>query len=107
MEAALTNFANVDAQCKVALLGDMLELGEDSVEEHVKVVTKAHEAGLTKAIFVGEEFAKAIEKMGDKSPCFRTSQELADWLASNPLSDAVILLKGSRGTRMEKVLSVL
>ena len=107
MEAALTNFANVESDFKVAMLGDMLELGEDSVEEHVKVVQKAKSAGLCKVFFVGGEFAKAVEKTAGDFMCFATSQELADWLSDNPLDGATVLIKGSRGTRMEKVIPAL
>ena len=53
------------------------------------------------------EFAKAVEKYGDESMCFSTSQELSDWLTVNPLEGAAVLIKGSRGTRMEKVIPVL
>ena len=107
MEAALTNFANVESDFKVAMLGDMLELGEDSVEEHVKVVQKARSIDIDKVFFVGGEFAKAVEKYGDESMCFSTSQELSDWLTVNPLEGAAVLIKGSRGTRMEKVIPAL
>ena len=107
MEAALGNFAAVVSDNKVALLGDMLELGSDSVQEHVKVVRKAKESGLAKVFFVGDEFAKALEYLGDDSPCFRTSQELSEWLQSNPVSGAMVLIKGSRGTRMEKTIPAL
>jgi UDP-N-acetylmuramoyl-tripeptide--D-alanyl-D-alanine ligase len=40
MEAALSNFAGVQAEKKIVLLGDMLELGDDSVEEHLKVIRR-------------------------------------------------------------------
>ena len=91
----------------ISLLGDMLELGDDSVEEHVKVLQKAKSAGLCKVFFVGGEFAKAVEKTAGDFMCFATSQELADWLSDNPLDGATVLIKGSRGTRMEKVIPVL
>ena len=52
MDAALTNFANVEAAVKIALLGDMLELGDDSLVEHVNVVGKALASGLDMICFV-------------------------------------------------------
>lgn len=110
MEAALNNFASVVAECKVAMLGDMLELGDDSVAEHVQVVRKAISASLDSVMFVGGEFAKAVASEGVASEsirCFDTSQNLADWLAENPITGAAVLIKGSRGTRMEKVITVL
>jgi UDP-N-acetylmuramoyl-tripeptide--D-alanyl-D-alanine ligase len=109
MEAALNNFASVVAECKVAMLGDMLELGDESVAEHVQVVRKAISASLDSVMFVGGEFAKAVASEGVASEsirCFDTSQNLADWLAENPITGAAVLIKGSRGTRMEKVITV-
>jgi UDP-N-acetylmuramoyl-tripeptide--D-alanyl-D-alanine ligase len=113
MEAALNNFASVVAERKVAMLGDMLELGEESVVEHIQVVRKALVSGIDLVCFVGGEFAKAVDEVraeGDSCDsllCFTTSQELADWLAANPITDTAVLIKGSRGTRMEKVITVL
>ena len=109
MAAALSNFANVQSDSKVAMLGDMLELGADSVAEHVKVVGLAVETGLSEACFVGSEFEKALKEVehpaGYRS--FLTSQELADYLKSASVSGSVVLIKGSRGTRMEKVIETL
>ena len=110
MDAALNNFASVVAERKVAMLGDMLELGDESISEHVTVVHKAVSSGLDAVFFVGGEFAKAVAAEGVASEsirCFDTSQDLADWLSENPITDAAILIKGSRGTRMEKVITVL
>ena len=109
MEAALNNFASVVAASKVAMLGDMLELGSDSVVEHIQVLRKALESGIDLLCLVGEEFAKAVESENacDKVKCFGTSQELAEWITAYPMTDTVVLIKGSRGTRMEKVITVL
>ena len=110
MEAALTNFSNVEAPTKVALLGDMLELGDESQAEHVKIAKMALSLGLERVCFVGAEFEKAVEQMegrGETFCSFGTSADLALWLKENPLDSAVVLIKGSRGTRMEKVVEVL
>ena len=118
MAAALENFSNVVADCKVAMLGDMLELGDDSLAEHIAVIRSACSRGLSQLYFVGAEFKAAASALGmsaaahdsaASSPAlfFANSDELAAHLAANPLSGAVILIKGSRGTRMEKVIPVL
>lgn len=106
MAAALDNFANVESARKVALLGDMRELGDDSVAEHVKVVEKLMAMGL-EAYLVGEEFRKALAATGAGFGWFESSEALAAGLSANPVRDAVVLIKGSRGIRMEKVLPVL
>ena len=121
MAAALDNFSNVSADCKVALLGDMLELGEDSLAEHEAVIRSVASRNLSAAFFVGKEFIAASEALSqdsglagsvdaDNPVCmkfFTSSDELAAYLADNPLSGATILIKGSRGTRMEKVIPIL
>lgn len=103
MDAALTNFAGFEAPEKIALLGDMLELGETSVEEHSRIVERVKECGV-RAYYVGEEFSKA-----GASPCFASSEELAEYISSHrqEFTGAAILVKGSRGTRMERTLGCL
>jgi UDP-N-acetylmuramoyl-tripeptide--D-alanyl-D-alanine ligase len=119
MAAALENFSNVSADCRIALLGDMLELGEESVAEHVAVIKSACSRGLAHVYFVGKEFqaasgfladelgTEAAAQMLSSAVFFTTSDDLATHLASEQLSGATILIKGSRGTRMENVIPVL
>ena len=109
MAAALDNFALLQADCKVALLGDMRELGEDSVKEHVKILKKLDDCGLTHACLVGDEFKKALEEAGtpDFVKWFATSDDLAAALAERPLTGATVLVKGSNSIRMGKVLPTL
>lgn len=106
MAAALENFSNVYADCRIAMLGDMLELGEDSAVEHKAAVESALSRGFCKVFFVGKEFS-AVSAASDNAIFFQTSDELAEYLKSNPIHGATILIKGSRGTRMEKVIPVL
>ena len=111
MAAALENFSNVEAGCKVAMLGDMLELGEESLAEHVAVIRSACSRGLDRVCFVGKEFkAASSEVEGDileNARFYETSAELADSLKEEQLAGATVLIKGSRGTRMENVIPTL
>ena len=109
MAAALGNFALLQADCKVALLRDMRELGEDSVKEHVKILKKLDDCGLTHACLVGEEFKKALDEAGTPAfvKWFANSDDLAAALSECPLSGATILVKGSNSIRMGKVLPAL
>jgi UDP-N-acetylmuramoyl-tripeptide--D-alanyl-D-alanine ligase len=110
MAAALENFSNVDADCKVALLGDMLELGAESVNEHKSVIASALGRRLRKVFFVGKEFRKAADGIAydpEVASFFDTSDQLAEHLRTSPISGATVLIKGSRGTRMEKVIDTL
>ncbi len=103
MKAALDNFARFEAGKKIVLLGDMLELGKESLAEHKNVVEAVSRCGF-QAYFVGSEF-----KAAGAPNCFDTSDALAAYLAANEkdFSGAAVLIKGSRGTRMEKTIPVL
>lgn len=113
MEAALSNFSNVEASEKIALLGDMLELGEDSQAEHVTVIKKALSSGLDMICLVGTEFGQALDSLkddrlsGEAVKWFADSQTLATWLEGQNINGATVLIKGSRGTRMEKTVQSL
>ena len=111
MRAALDNFSHVEAAKKLALLGDMRELGEESVAEHVKILDQLRSARLD-ACLVGEEFQKAMESPSfagtdRRISWFPTADALAEHLKANPVSDTVILIKGSHSISMEKVVPCL
>ena len=101
MAVALDNLALCEGR-KVALLGDMRELGEDSQAEHKKIVERL--SG-TEAFLVGEEFTKAAE--GTPFKTFAKSEDLAKYLAEHPLKGYTVLVKGSRGIQMEKAIPSL
>lgn len=108
MAAALESFSIMDASCKVALLGDMRELGDNSVAEHIKVVDRILASDF-KAYLVGEEFGKALADHNGENVLghFTGSEELADFLKDHPIRNACVLVKGSRGIQMEKVIPSL
>lgn len=103
MEAALDNFEKMQHQTKVAILGHMLELGEYSKEEHQSLADKAASLGIDYICLVGSEFNDIntvgnIVKVSD-------AQAARKWLDGLNLNGALILLKGSRGIQLEKVLA--
>ena len=107
MNAALDNFAAMHSPVKVALLGDMRELGTDSVKEHVAILRKASSIGC-RLCLVGEEFGKALKELPEvKAEWYADSSALASALHASPISDATVLVKGSRGIRMETAIPEL
>ena len=106
MDVALKNLSYVVAERKAVMLGDMLELGADSQSLHREVVEKLLVMDLSLICLVGKEFAAASSGI-DGILCFETSDALAQWLKENPLDGATALIKGSRGTKMEKVIPML
>ena len=108
MDAAIKNFSAVKADKKAMMLGDMLELGEDSIKEHVEVIKKALETDTDLICLVGKEFSQAAKVENcEKIHTFATSIDLAEWLENNNLNGHTVLIKGSRGTKMEKIVEKL
>lgn len=106
MKAALDNFEMISSTSKVVMLGNMGELGQDSLSEHVSLLKRLMSMDLKGIYLVGGEFEKA-RKFVDIGTCFPDSASLAEWLKDNPLEGSTILVKGSRSTGMEKVIPLL
>ncbi|MBV6405734.1 MAG: UDP-N-acetylmuramoyl-tripeptide--D-alanyl-D-alanine ligase [Flavobacteriales bacterium] len=103
MAAALENFARMCTdRKKLAILGDMLELGEASSAEHRAIVALVDRLGL-ESLFVGAEFMQA----GEQGRCFADVKAAAAALVAAPPAGLLILVKGSRGIHLEEVVGVL
>jgi UDP-N-acetylmuramoyl-tripeptide--D-alanyl-D-alanine ligase len=101
MKAALLNFSRTDSGSKMAILGDMMELGEHSMEEHQDLIAFASGLGFDKLFFIGENFSKAMAGKG--SNFFRDATDAETWFRENIISGMTILLKGSRKMKMENL----
>ena len=110
MEVALDNIATMEAEHKVLILGDMLELGKWSEEAHCNILRKADKVA-AKIILVGGEFAKAFVAVGEELQAeyalYPTTAEAMIALEKEPISGALVLLKGSRGIKLEKLITKL
>jgi len=104
MQAAIENLRQVKATHKMVILGDMLELGDDSLAEHKAIAKLIEESGFEKAILVGSDFMQVAQS---KFTCFGNSEEARDWLLTQKIENYTILVKGSRGIKVEKVLEAL
>jgi len=114
MAASLENFRGIKSDKKVLVLGDMLELGADSLKEHCSIVELAVSLNAQMVLLVGHEFERAVEKLGSDAAfdsagirLFADSSILREWLVQQQPSGATILIKGSRGTRLERIFDVL
>jgi UDP-N-acetylmuramoyl-tripeptide--D-alanyl-D-alanine ligase len=103
MEAALDSFAAMQAPRKVAILGDMLELGADSAAEHARIVRRARRHRFDQLVLVGAEFGQVAAR-GRDTLHFADVAAARTWLQSQPTAPALILLKGSRGIRLEQIV---
>ena len=106
MEVALDNFIAVQHQNKLAILGDMFELGATSAKEHLAVVNKAISTKNCSFYFVGSHF---FEQKIDHPTLlfFETYNNLQMYLEKTTILNRSILIKGSRGMALERVLELI
>ncbi len=102
MAESLKNFSSFEGS-KTVIMGDMLELGDESEKEHTSILHLAKNLGFDQIITVGKNF-KAVNT---PDFAFENVQELIDDLRENPLTSHNILLKGSRGIALEKALDFI
>ena len=103
MEAALKNFSRFETGNKIVFLGDMFELGASATSEHQYIADLLKELGFKDVFLVGENFAKT------KGP-FKTFQSFADFEKNvnlKILAKSHLLIKGSRGMAMERILDLI
>jgi len=97
MKAAIENFAKLESENKLLIIGDMFELGEYAPAEHKKIIELINEKKLKEVILIGPEFSKA--NTGFKT--FLNTQDCLTNLKSEPPKNKMILIKGSRGMKLE------
>ena len=102
MEAALLNFEKNFTGKKIAIIGDMLELGDESETEHKNILLLIKKLKFSEALLVGKSFGRFSKELD--ANFFNTSDEAKLWLKKQNFTNASILIKGSRGLKMEKVL---
>ena len=103
MEVALENFSQLKKASKVVILGDMFELGDDSALEHQAIVNLADSMTFSQTLYVGEHFYKATTK----NKKIRNFEALKAYIIANPLAQQSILIKGSRGMQLERILAII
>ena len=105
MTAALLNFEKQTGN-KVAIIGDMFELGEEAPKEHQHIADLAISLQIDQIIFVGENFYKTVTK-SKKIVQFKTFDEFKNSFDVSEIQNATLLIKGSRGMALERVLELL
>lgn len=105
MSKALAAFSEISAGKKIVILGDMLELGHESLAEHSRVIETLDAIEGLEILLVGPVFISLAK--GKTMKTFSTSGEAREWLSKENLSGYTVLVKGSRGMMLEKVYDVL
>ena len=104
MSAALRHLGGLTGKKKVAILGDMFELGVDSPKEHQAMADLAKELEVDQVYLVGKAFAGTR----GGAPRFETYEAFSEYLHEHPITGpATVLIKASRGMALERVLDLL
>ncbi|MEJ7610743.1 MAG: UDP-N-acetylmuramoyl-tripeptide--D-alanyl-D-alanine ligase [Ferruginibacter sp.] len=101
MKAAIENFAAMEGEKKAVILGGMLELGEDSIKEHAALISLLQQYHWEKVAVAGKDFRDLPENI----TAFDSSTELSKWFREQDFENTLILVKGSRGMAMEKLIA--
>ncbi|MCC3153267.1 UDP-N-acetylmuramoyl-tripeptide--D-alanyl-D-alanine ligase [Hymenobacter sp. BT770] len=109
MAAALRSFAARPAaagQTKLAVLGDMFELGDDSAAEHRQLGQLLAELNLPAVLLIGPEMSAAAT-VAAQTQHFANKADAAEWLKQHPVRGQQVLVKGSRGMALETLVELL
>lgn len=105
MLAALDNFKQLEAKTKVLFLGDMFELGDSADEEHQSIVNYAENNFEENMYLIGENFSRTKAKISTRQ--FQSFEDLKIKIQNEPIENSTILIKGSRGMALERILDIL
>ncbi|HQN93599.1 MAG TPA: UDP-N-acetylmuramoyl-tripeptide--D-alanyl-D-alanine ligase [Prolixibacteraceae bacterium] len=103
MEVSVRNFMQMKSQSKTMILGDMLELGDESEAEHRKIVELVLSSGIDDVYWIGNNFSQVAP---DSAKKFDRVDDLLPVLGKMNYQDRMILIKGSRGIQLEKAIPV-
>ncbi len=109
MAVAIENLGKIEAKHKVLVLGDMFEMGQESAAEHRAIIKKAMETPVDERIFIGTEFAGQKSEVGSRKSeaiFYNTVEEAIAGLKANPVKNATVLIKGSRGMALERLVEL-
>ena len=101
MELMIESFIKLDKPNKICILGEMRELGKYSEDEHQKLINRMETSGI-ESVFIGEEFLNLTNKN-----LYLKTLDLIDDITKYNLQNRNILIKGSRGIRLEDLVRYL
>ena len=106
MEAAIDNLAKMSGARKIAILGDMYELEDETESEHRKVGSFLKDKGIKEAYLCGP-LMRAARETFQQGKFFDSKDALIEELQAHPITEATILIKASRGMAMEKIVDFI
>jgi UDP-N-acetylmuramoyl-tripeptide--D-alanyl-D-alanine ligase len=106
MVVALENFFQLDNKNKIAILGDMFELGEESLEEHKSIIELVIKNNSAITYFIGKDFF-ANKIQNENCHFFLTFEDFSKSFNGKEINNSLLLIKGSRGMALERTLGIL
>ncbi len=106
MAVALENLDQLSDTRKIAVLGDMFEIGKDSLREHQKIADLASGYDITNVYLIGRTFFD-VEIKDEKVKKFKDFDNFKAFLTKNEIANSTILIKASRGMQLERVAQLL
>lgn len=106
MNTSILNFSRMASSEKVAIIGDMFELGKESSAEHQIIIDLLKEQPFKQVILVGSAFS-SLAKKTSSFLYFKDVEQAYSYLKENPIINSSVLVKGSRGVRLEKIVELL
>ena len=106
MEKALENLSNMKSDNKIAIVGDMYELGDETSAEHARIGNLLSGLDIQDAFFCGKFMKEAFEAHKN-GHYMQTKEELIDYLKEHKFADATILIKASRGMALEDLVDFI
>lgn len=106
MKVAIENFIQLKKDSKIMILGDMFELGDESLKEHKNIIQMVEPNQDIKSIFVGDHF---FSLKNDQSNVlfFKTFDDFSNYIKNNKPNHSILLIKGSRGMSLERTLDFI
>lgn len=109
MFVAIENVGKIEAKRKVLILGDMFEMGPEAAVEHASVIRKALDTAVDERIFIGKDFLSqkpSVENEESGATFYETAEDAIAALKANPIINSTILIKGSRGMALERLVAL-
>lgn len=106
MAAALYNLQSQQESSSVAFIGDMFEVGATTLKEHQEILSLAHQLNISQVIAIGPSFGQS-KPLNESQQLFDSYDAFAKAYTPKITTNSIILIKGSRGMKMERILDLL
>lgn len=107
MKAALESFHTLKDTRKIAIIGDMFELGDEATKEHQNIVDLATTLNIDKVYIIGHLFKDTLTSSNKIITAYNTFEAFKSELKQQEFQNTTILIKASRGMKLERILDLI